>query len=97
MSNFENLKSMDIDKLAEWLDTNTQWDGSPWCDWFDETYCKNCPAEVIEVESDWRHECECGWCEINGKCRFFQDMDDVPGSKEIVKMWLESGSKDEEL
>ena len=90
MTNFIKLQSMSVEDLAEWLDTNTQWDGSPWCKWFDETYCKNCPPEVVEVESDWGHECECGWCELYGKCRYFQDMEDVPSSTEILKMWLEA-------
>ena len=35
-------------------------------------------------------ECEFAWCELNGKCKFFKDMDDIPDVKQIIKMWLES-------
>ena len=89
MTRFEELNTMDIEALAEWLDKHGQYDGSPWCEWFDDTYCKNCESIMCHYE-DSEHEFPCGWCEVNDKCKFFPNMDDVPNSKEIVKMWLES-------
>jgi ATP-dependent helicase/DNAse subunit B len=34
-------------------------------------------------------EIECTYCELENKCRFFQELDDVPDNKEMIKMWLE--------
>lgn len=87
---FEKIKLMDIDEFAEWLDENGQFDGSPWSAWWDKTYCKNCESIMCHYEGS-ELEFPCAWCEINeNKCKFFPEMDDVPDSKEIVKMWLES-------
>ena len=33
---------------------------------------------------------ECVYCEVYGNCRFLQEMDDLPDSKETIKMWLEA-------
>ena len=93
MTRFKKLNTMDIDALAEWLDKYVQYDGSPWCEWFDENYCKNCEYIMCHYPDS---ECEfpCAWCEINDyKCKFFPDMDEQPDSREIVKMWLESEEK----
>ena len=87
---FEKIKLMDIEEFSEWLDENGQFDGSPWSAWWDKTYCKNCESIMCRYEGSER-EFPCAWCEINdNKCKFFPDMDDVPDSKEIIKMWLES-------
>jgi hypothetical protein len=101
MTNFEKLKSLDIDQLVEWLDENGHHD-AVWWKWFEETYCEKCPTETVyiddhEGEHIWKTECECSYCEIHDKCRFFQEMDDVPDSKETIKLWLESETTDEEV
>ena len=99
MTRFEELKNMDIEVLAEWLDKNGQFDDVPWSNWFANTYCNNCEAikcKYTDAESKlgfkpfYNRDIECSYCELERKCRFFQDMDDIPDSKEIVKMWLES-------
>ena len=89
MTRFEELKNMGIETLAEWLDDNCVYDGSPWCKYWDEHYCSKCDGVTAYVP-DFDAECEFAWCELNGKCRFFQDMNDIPSCKEIVQMWLES-------
>lgn len=92
MTQFEKFQSMDIDQLAEWIDENGQFDSSPWLTWWDEKYCSNCPNIMCHYEGS-SLEFPVSWCEINGKCKFFPEMDEAPGSKEIVKMWLESETK----
>lgn len=95
ITRFEKIKSMDIEELSEWLDQYGQFEGSPWGTWWDKTYCDDCPSEIdyicdSEGESEWLTPCEFGWCELHGKCRYFEDLDDVPDNKKIIKMWLES-------
>ena len=99
---FEKIRSMDIDELAEWLDENGQFDGSPWMKWWDENYCQKCDPiechytetkEKLGFEPFYERSIECAWCELEHKCKFFPEMKDVPDSNEIVKMWLESEIK----
>lgn len=91
MNNFERLESMSVDEFAEWLDKNGMWDNSPWSKWFDSTYCQNCEDIKKECESNGLYaEMRFAWCEVHNRCKFFPDRDEVPDSKEIVKMWLES-------
>lgn len=87
MTNFERLRKMDIDQFTEWLDEHGAFDQSPWILWFDEKYCKNCPDVMCEHE-DGEREFPCAWCEIHGKCKFFQEKKEVPDNKEIIRLWL---------
>ena len=89
MTVFENLKSRNIDELVDWLDKYVSLDAAPWMWWFDRTYCEKCEAEIVYDEK-YKLEHEYGWCELNGKCRFFQNMNAVPDNKQTIKMWLES-------
>lgn len=89
MTQFEILKSMDIETLAEWLDKNGQFDGSPWTIWFDKLYCGNCESIMCHYEDNSR-EFPCSYCEIYEKCRFFPNMSKTPDNKDIIKMWLET-------
>lgn len=86
---FNSIKNKNIDELAEWLDKYGQYDGSPWNEWFDKNYCQKCEPEYVYVEA-FERKCECAWCELHNKCKFFQNIDDAPDSKQIIKMWLES-------
>lgn len=92
MNNFDKLKSLDIDTLAKWLAAYGRWADSPWDQWFDQKYCQQCEPVKAIMDSflGESRECEFAYCEINKKCRFFPDMDDVPDTKETVKMWLEA-------
>lgn len=94
MNNFEKLQSLDIDQFAEWLDNNGMWDNSPWSKWFDSKYCQQCEPVKAMMEGYFGYrECKFAWCELEHKCRFFQDMDEEPSSKDIIKFWLESEVK----
>lgn len=95
MNNYDKLQSMSIEQFAEWLDANGMWDNSPWSKWFDSKYCQQCESVEATVEDDFgKRECEFAWCELEHKCRYFADHEDVPDCKEIIKMWLEAEVKD---
>lgn len=90
-TNFEKIKEMDIDQFTRWLDKYGQWDNSPWSKWFDSTYCRQRESVEATVEDDFgKREFDFAWCELEHKCRYFADREDVPDCKEIIKMWLES-------
>ena len=90
MNKFESLMSKNIDEFAAFLDQHGTFDNSPWIQWFDNTYCKNCEPEILSKEgTDYYHDLECGWCELYGKCRYFQELDKIPDNQRTIKMWLE--------
>lgn len=89
MTVFENFKNKTIDEIVEWLDEHGAFDNFLWIQWFDQKYCKQCESEFTYV-SELDKKCECAWCELNGKCRFFKELDDTPDNKQIIRMWLES-------
>lgn len=89
MTKFEKIKSKNIDEFAEWLDKHGAYDYSAWSLWWDENYCSKCEPVTDYVE-EFGKECECAWCEINGKCKFFQELDDIPENKYVIKLWLET-------
>ena len=99
MINFERLQLMSIDELAEWLDKNGMFDNSPWSEWFSKKYCENCESikcKYADAEEklgitpfSYSGEIECAYCELENKCRFFQELDDIPDNKKVIKMWLE--------
>lgn len=100
MTNFEEINSKNIDEFAEWLDKHGIYDGSDWDKWFNKNYCQKCEAIIMPREeyarivgwsySGYRGNIECAYCEVNGKCRYFQDMDKIPNNIEVIKMWLET-------
>ena len=89
---------MNIDELAKWLDEYGQFDGSPWSEWFDANYCKKCkPIKCTIKETSIGistifpgREIDCSYCELEKKCKFFKQLDDIPTNKDIIKMWLKS-------
>lgn len=86
---FDKFKSINIDGMAEWLDQYGMFDNSPWMTWFDQQYCKNCEDVMCKYENGKR-EFPYSYCEFNGNCKFFPDLDESPDNKMIIKMWLES-------
>lgn len=91
MNNFERLKSMSVEEISQWLDKNGMWDNSPWSKWWDKKYCSKCESVEVTVEDDFgERECEFAWCELENKCRYFEDREEVPDCGEIIKMWLEA-------
>lgn len=99
MTRFEEFKNMDIEALAKWICENGQFDGSPWCEWWDEKYCSKCESvmckaeEVLDklgFEPFYEKDVECAYCELHKKCKYFLDWEEQPDSKDILKLWLES-------
>lgn len=96
ITNFEKLKSMTIDELADWLDKYSQYEDSPWATWFNNTYCNKC--EPIKCAVDEKnaffpgHTVDCAYCELEHKCKHFPELEDVPDNKAVIKMWLEEES-----
>lgn len=98
MTNFDKIKSLNIDQFAEWLDSNGMWDNSPWSQWFDERYCKQCESVKAIVQNfGSERECEFAWCELEHKCKFFQSLPEEPSPKDVIKLWLEAEAEDEEV
>lgn len=94
MTIFESMKSKSIDELAEWFDEHGAYDNSAWREWFDNNYCQKCESEYVYVEM-FKKEQPCAWCELHKKCKYFQDMNEMPSNKQIIKMWLETEIEDE--
>ena len=94
MTEFEKIKVMNIDEFAEWFDDHCAHDGDPCVTWWNNTYCANC--EPIKGKPEGYHlELDFAWCELYEKCKFFQDMERVPNTKEMTKLWLESEESNE--
>lgn len=77
---------MNIDEFVEWYQNNCLHDHDPCIKWWDETYCKNCKPII-------KDGMEYAYCELNYKCRFFKDMDNVPDCEQTTKLWLQSECK----
>lgn len=91
MKKIDEIKCKNIDEFVDWIDENFAFDTAPYMYWFDNNYCKWCQEEkVYDVDCD--REVEYAWCEVTGRCKFFQEMDEVPNTKQIIKMWLETKS-----
>ena len=95
MKIFEKIQSKDIDELARWLDVNATFDNTPWIEFFDTKYCKNCEPEIVKKDcNDYHCDMKFGWCELHDKCRYFQELDEAPDNVQMIKMWLESECED---
>ena len=100
MNNLEKLQSMSVEDFAEWLDENGQFDTAPWTLWFDKKYCSNCESVMCKYEDAeaavgfkpcfYDDDIECAYCEVYKKCRYFENLLEVPDGKEMAKLWLEA-------
>ena len=98
MTNFAKLKNMSVTELAEWLDEYGQFDGAPWNNWFNKSYCENCESIKLNYEDSKNKlgieplsldlTCECAYCECNDHCRFFPNIEGIPDNKEVIELWL---------
>lgn len=90
MNNFEYLKSLTLDEFTEWLDKYGQFDGAPWSDWFNETYCKKCePIDCQSLDPAFEgYKMKCAYCELEGNCKYFKDLLEAPDNKKILELWL---------
>lgn len=90
MKVIDNFVNMNIDEFAEWLDEYIVFDDSPWLKWWDKNYCHQCEPEIVSDDDYFGGKMEYSWCELNDNCKFFKDMAEIPSTKEMIKMWLES-------
>lgn len=93
MKMIDKIRHMNTYEFADWLDEYVELYSAPWTKWFDKNFCKKCYAEIIHNAYTDRMM-ECSWCELNGKCKFFQELDDIPSDKQIIRMWLNSEVND---
>lgn len=100
---FDKLKLMTIDEFSDWLYEHGMVDGSPWMNWFDKTYCSKCESikcsytdavEKLDLDPFDDRPIVCAYCEIEHKCKYFPDMEELPGMKYIIKLWLNSAEED---
>lgn len=88
MSNFEKIRSFNLNGLSNFLDSLSE-DDNPWIAWFSKKYCDNCETVTSQyIDPYINKQSECSFCEIHNKCRFFLTMDEVPSPKEIISLWL---------
>lgn len=90
MKVIDQMKCMSVDEFIDWLDKYIAFDSAPWMYWYDKNYCQKC--EPVIKYDDSGGSMEYAWCEMHGKCKFFEHMSEVPSTKETIKMWLESES-----
>lgn len=97
MNNYKQLTSKSLEELARWLDINGKFDDSPWEKWFNEKYCSNCASvictcvdakEKLGIKPFYKRSIECAYCELENKCKFFPDMEEIPDNRDIIEMWL---------
>lgn len=90
MTNFEAIKQNcdTIEKLAEWLSSVTEQGEEPWNVWFDENYCSKCAPEKAKSNFTGLLMDFC-WCELhNHRCKYFENWEEVPYGKDLIKLWL---------
>ena len=99
MTNFDKLKSMSLDELAKFIDEHGMYDDTPWMNWWDKTYCDNCPSlklkgeevqEKLGIVPFLNETYECAYCEVYDKCKYFPELEETPSMRDIIKMWLEA-------
>lgn len=89
MTVFQKIKSMDIHEFTEWYNAIWLGEDDPVTKWWTEVYCSKCkpiPGRFVDTQ----RKVEMAYCELYGTCKFFQDINHYPSTKEIIKMWLES-------
>ena len=93
---FDSIKNKNIDEFVDWLDENCDPNFAPWWKWWDENYCDKCERIESETTNFFGYKMEYAYCELNSNCRFFKDRKDMPNSKQVIKMWLESEAPNDE-
>lgn len=50
LSNYGRIMRMDIYELAQFLDSITDYEGTPWAEWFEKTFCDKCKTIKTKEE-----------------------------------------------
>ena len=92
MTNFEKIKLMSKDALADWLDKLSEYsDEAPWLTWFTEEYCDKCdPIKGTYKGSDRTHDF--AYCELHDNCKYFPN-EDMSIPTNLIKKWFEQEAK----
>lgn len=87
MTNKEWLQQATEDELIEFFDNLDSFETSPYMSWWDKNYCSNCPAILCRYE-DSNRDIPCSFCELENYCTFFPEIDHIPDSKDMLRLWL---------
>lgn len=82
LNNYGKLIRMSLDEMAEFLDKVSIWDNAPWIEWFDKTYCSECPG--VEMDGHVYARCELHNENYPCKCGELCDCESV----EMIRQWL---------
>lgn len=93
MTVFEKIKSMNVDEFVEWYDKYCTHDDDLCINWWNNNYCGKCKPEIGRYEDSDR-DIEFCWCELYSKCKYFQDLNEVPDTLHMTRLWLESEYED---
>ena len=88
MTNYEHIMSMSVEELASFFNKYNEVDRTPWDNWFEENYCKNC--ESIKEEENGRTVWY-AYCELYDKCKY--DTGQIKRFKISERHYLIWGSK----
>lgn len=83
ISNYVKILLLPKKKFGNFL-LNIAGDETPWMNWFNETYCKNCKC-IKSYDKYFKKETEFSFCEVNGVCIHGEDFNT---DKNIIKLWL---------
>jgi hypothetical protein len=93
MTLYEKLIGLNKEDLAKeihemWRENREE----PWTEWFCERYC-TCCAPVYEKNpftgEDYQDDAYlCSYCELNGRCRHFPELNEVPSDEKMILIWL---------
>lgn len=79
LSNFEKLKNLSIEEMAEFLSGQMALEGTVYDQWMVDTFCNNCP-EVEDYDGS-----PVSFCEMNEDCPYgLCNISD----KDLVMRWL---------
>ena len=86
MTRLDQIKNMNNDELVEFLSKLDNED-SPWNVMLNQR-CSYCPIFIVqyEDEDDFKHEV--AFCEKFNKCIYFPEVEGLPSTLDIVKLWL---------
>lgn len=95
--NNESLKDTNLNKnfkdkenIINFLIDLHNYDFGPWTEWFDKKYCSKCEMIKSRVKELGDREHDVAFCELNGKCKFFEELGRLLEEKDVIEMWLES-------
>ena len=87
MTNREWLQSADLDTLVNFLHSIDSFEDSPYIESWDNKYCSQCESIICTYANSDR-KIPCSFCELEGYCKFFPDLDHIPDYADMIRLWL---------